>query len=208
MKETDHTEESEKWKRLSKKCSWLLRHGALKEGLSMDTAGWVERSSLQTHLALTDEDLNNIIAHNDKTRFEVCENKIRASQGHSLATMPVTIEALEQSWRLYTGEDSIWHGTNRRAIVSIEKEGILAGDRTHVHLASSLQSHVGKRDSVSIFVEVSCSKLRQEGFEVFISPNGVVLTRFVPVSCFVGIRMASAKKHRQFLRKQEHKHNH
>ena len=177
----------QKVKRWSKKCSWLLRHGAVQEGLSMDAAGWVSVGDLQEHLSLNQSDLELVLTQNNKARFEVNDGLIRACQGHSLKSMPVTKEALEASWSIYNGSDSIWHGTHRGALEAIKREGIICGERSHVHLARSVHSRVGKRSNVSIFIEVSCAYLRQAGYEVFESTNGVILTRYVPLNCIVNI---------------------
>ena len=172
-------------RRLSKKLSWLLRHGAGTKGLPMDAAGWVPVADVLSTLRVSRGALEATVADNNKSRFQVKGERVRASQGHSRQGMPVTLDALEASWERYEGPDSIWHGTRREAVESISHKGIHSGARTHVHLACSLTSHVGKRHNVPVMLEVSCQRLRDAGHEVFVSPNGVVLTRFVPPHCIV-----------------------
>ena len=163
----------------------------------MDEAGWVSVHDLMKHLKLSYDDLKLAIIHNNKSRYELHDDKIRASQGHSLDKVPVTQEALEASWQIYREEGSIWHGTNRTVIDSIRSGGILRGERTHVHLASSTASKVGKRHNISVIVEVSQDKLREAGYEIYISPNGVILTRYVPVNCIQNVW--GLKKGERFL---------
>ena len=153
----------------------------------MDEAGWVSVSDITAHLNLNDQDLELATLYNNKSRFEIRDGMIRASQGHSLEEIPVTQEALEASWKRYQGEGSIWHGTNHDVIDSIRRGGILRGDRSHVHLASSVESHVGKRHNVSVLVEVSQELLREAGYEIFISPNRVVLARYIPANCIINV---------------------
>jgi len=107
--------------------------------------------------------------------------------------MPVTLEALEASWREVTDEASIWHGTNLDALVGIAKEGILPGARTHVHLAEEVDSKVGKRAQVAVLLEVSTARLREEGLKVFQSPNGVLLVRRVPSRAIVDLKAVTKK---------------
>lgn len=174
-------------KRISHRLSWALRHGARELGLDMDAAGWVFLSELLPKLQVAEAAVMEVVEHNNKSRFEVGDGRIRASQGHSRDGMPVTLEALEDSWALHHGDDSVWHGTNLTALDGIASDGIHAGRRTHVHLAAVLDSHVGKRANVAVMLEVSVERLRGEGLEVFVSPNGVVLARRVPTPCIVGL---------------------
>ncbi len=182
--------------RLSKKLSWLLRHGAGETGLGMDAAGWVPIDEMLRQLGASRASLDEVVAMNNKSRFDVLEGRIRASQGHSAAGMPVTREALEASWATFDGDDSIWHGTQPKSVASIASEGLLPARRTHVHLAASLDSVVGKRSNVGVMLEVSVAKLRAEDIEVYVSPNGVVLTRRVPPVAVVGMRMLSRRAKR------------
>jgi putative RNA 2'-phosphotransferase len=101
--------------------------------------------------------------------------------------MPVTHEALEASWEEVQEDAPVYHGTRIAALPGIAREGILPGERTHVHLAEALDSTVGKRSAVDVMIEVSPARLRAEGFGLFRSPNGVLLTRHVPVAAIVGL---------------------
>lgn len=174
--------------RTSRKLSWLLRHGAGEAGLAMDAAGWARIDDVMARLRCSRATLDHAVAHNNKSRFTVEGDRIRATQGHSRDTMPVELDALEASWARYNGRDTIWHGTHPDAVEGIAREGIHAGRRTHVHLAATLDSRVGKRANVHIMLGVSATRLRQAGHEVFVSPNGVVLTRAVPADCIVELR--------------------
>jgi putative RNA 2'-phosphotransferase len=174
-------------KDLSHRMSSLLRHRAGEVGLRMDAAGWVELDDLVAHVGEPRHRIDEVVQHNNKTRFEVSGTRIRASQGHSLEGMPVTQEALEASWTIFEGEGSLWHGTQPEAVESIARQGLLRGGRTHVHLAESRDSSVGKRASVGVLLEISPARLRAAGQTLFQSPNGVILCRHVPPACIVGV---------------------
>lgn len=178
--------------RASKELSWLLRHGAAERSLTMDAAGWTAIADVLRVLGITRAQLDTVVAENTKSRLQVDGARIRACQGHSVAGMPVTHEALEASWAPWTDEDSLWHGTHTDALASIAREGLLAQGRTHVHLAATTGSKVGKRAGVGVLLEVSPARLRAHGLGVFVSPNGVVLTRAVPPDCIVGVMAVSA----------------
>ncbi len=181
------TDQSRRLVRGSKKLSWLLRFGANETGLEMDAAGWVQRDEVLRAARLDAAELDEIVRHNNKQRFEVDGSRVRACQGHGMDGTPVTREALEASWAVYGGDDAIWHGTNLQAVAGIAEGGILAVDRSHVHLAETTSSRVGKKANVAVMLQVSAARLRQLGREVFVSPNGVVLTRDVPPSAIVDL---------------------
>jgi putative RNA 2'-phosphotransferase len=117
---------------------------------------------------------------------------VRACQGHSLANTAITREGLERSWQRYEADASLWHGTSRDAIDGISADGILPIARTHVHLAPSPSSHVGKRSNVALVLEIDPVRVRAEGLGIFIAPNGVVLVRAVPRQCIIAIRATTA----------------
>ena len=177
--------------------SWLLRHGAQEEHLPMDEAGWVSISTLLEHAQMSQECLEDIIENNNKSRYERNETRIRASQGHSLDTMPVTQEALEASWLPYRLQENVWHGTNLEALESIAKEGIQRGSRSHVHLSQGTNSATGKRQNIAVMLAVSPIKLQAHNISLYQSSNGVILARAVPTDCIVGIQCMTKKARKQ-----------
>lgn len=178
----------------SKRVSWLLRHGAPERGIAMDPAGWVAVGDVLRELRLSEQRLDAVVAQNDKARFERSGDRIRATQGHSaLGGEGVSLEALEASWLHHAGDEPIFHGTSVEAAFSIAKDGILSQKRSHVHLAPSATSKVGKRWNVDVLLEVSPARVRAHGLPLFQSPNGVVLARRIPPGCVVGVAPLTRK---------------
>ncbi|MEU4198271.1 tRNA 2'-phosphotransferase [Kribbella sp. NPDC026611] len=166
----------------SRAISRLLRHTAGERGLTMSADGWASISDVIKLLDLTEDRLEQAVRDNDKQRLQADGERIRACQGHSLQGMPVTREALENSWERVYPQHLLWHGTNRAALPAIEREGLHAGRRTHVHLAPSKDSHLGRRTRVEVLLGVDSGNLA-----VFRAPNGVLLTREVPVDAIVKV---------------------
>jgi len=166
----------------SRAISRLLRHTAGEHDLTMSADGWAAITDVLRVLGLTRERLDVAVRENDKQRLQVDGERIRACQGHSLAGMPVTREALENSWERVYPAKLLWHGTNRAALAAIQREGLRAGRRTHVHLAPSKDSHVGRRTRVEVLLGVDCGDLA-----VYRAPNGVLLTREVPADAIVRV---------------------
>lgn len=164
----------------SRAISKLLRHTAGERNLTMSADGWAAIADVQGLLGLTRERLDVAVRENDKQRLQVAGERIRACQGHSLEGMPVTREALENSWERVHPEDLLWHGTTREALPAIRREGLTAGRRTHVHLAPAKDSRVGRRSGVEVLLGVDSGNL-----EVYRAPNGVLLTREVPPDAIV-----------------------
>jgi putative RNA 2'-phosphotransferase len=188
--------DAERVKKKSKKLSWLLRHGASEVGLDMDEAGWVDVDAVLHALHMSLDELEYVVRENDKSRLELVDGRVRACQGHSIDNHAVTREGLEGSWKRYTSDESVWHGTNIEAVRSIAREGILAVGRTHVHLAPTKVSKVGKRASVHVMLEISPMRVRAAGLNLYVASNGVVLAREIPPSCVVGLH-AMTKRARE-----------
>ena len=169
----------------------------------MDEAGWVDIPTLLRHINMSREVLESIIRDNNKSRYEQKDESIRASQGHSLDSMPVTQEALEASWQPYSSVENVWHGTNLKALEGIAKEGVLRGTRSHVHLSRQTDSATGKRQNIAVMLEICPIKLQKQNIFLFQSSNHVLLARSIPCDCIVGFQCMTkkARKHRDIITK-------
>jgi putative RNA 2'-phosphotransferase len=161
----------------SKKLSWLLRHGAREAGLPMDEAGWVAIADLLAHLRLDRARLDELVATNSKNRLQIDGPRIRCCQGHS-NNSGVTAAALEASWVEHRDDALIWHGTTVEAVPAIAGEGLLPQARTHVHLAPTPASTVGKRAQVA--VRAARGEIRHAASLGLSDEGGVAETRSTP----------------------------
>lgn len=141
--------------RVSKKLSWLLRHGAEKEGLQLQEGGFISVSDVLSNrnlrsLKVTFEEVQEIVRDNDKQRFTMTpasedvdqtssdpkDYLIRANQGHSLK---VESEGLLKPITVEHAPESAVHGTSHSAWLLIAASGGLKPmGRNHVHFASGL----------------------------------------------------------------------
>lgn len=121
------------------------------------------------------DELNEIVETNDKKRYEFSDDKkkIRARQGHSIV---VDVELKET-----TPPDVLYHGTATRFLSSIYENGIIKGNRQHVHLSETVDiaTTVGKRHGKPCVLVVNCKKMVEDGCKFYLSNNGVWLTDFV-----------------------------
>lgn len=167
-------ENSRKLIQHGKRLAFLLRHD---RNYRFDEHGWREVSDLTENHGYTMEELEEIVATNNKQRYEFSEDRtrIRARQGHSIN---VDVELQEA-----TPPDVLYHGTATSAVVSIMQQGLLKGKRMHVHLSETMETatNVGKRHGTPAILRINAKRMREDGIPFYLSRNGVWLTDFVDV---------------------------
>ncbi|CAH0400281.1 unnamed protein product [Chilo suppressalis] len=170
---------------LSKSLSWLLRHGAIKEGLKISSEGYVDVNSILQHKSLRGRfnkaDVERVVQTNDKQRFHLRANpqtgvlEVKANQGHSLpqVTNAGLVQIIEPK---YT---TVVHGTYLKCWQQIKLDGLSRMSRQHIHFAkgtledSSVIS--GLRKNIEIYIFIDLKKALKDGIEFFESENQVVL---------------------------------
>jgi 2'-phosphotransferase len=173
--------------RVSKKMSWILRHGAKEVGLTMDSNARVLMSdflNLNEMNGITLEDIMTVVENNDKKRFEVDTINgnlmIYAKQGHN-KSLDGTIDETKLLTKITTPLDKCIHGTNKHALKIIERQGLAAMSRMHIHLAVGEPSDnavvSGARESSKVLIYIDMERAMCDGMEFYMSENGVVLTR-------------------------------
>ncbi len=171
--------------RTSKFLSLVLRHEPEKIGLALDPQGWVAIDELLAkaagHLPLTAELLHEVVRTSDKQRFAISGDgtRIRANQGHSV---PVELGLAAQ-----VPPEQLYHGTATRFLDSIRRQGLLRGERHHVHLSADTDTavKVGVRHGQPVVLVVQAGDMHRAGHAFFRSDNGVWLVEHVPPSFLV-----------------------
>ena len=123
----------------------VLRHKPDAVGIKLDTHGWAEVSAIVSAFSkmgtFTVAMLNEIVRDDEKKRYSFSADgtKIRANQGHSVK---VDVELKEA-----VPPEVLYHGTGRKYVESINKEGLLPRQRLYVHLSGDVETalKVGKR---------------------------------------------------------------
>ncbi|MGW0610320.1 RNA 2'-phosphotransferase [Streptomyces sp. NPDC002788] len=165
--------------KVSKYLSKHLRHEPERVGLTLDEAGWVEIDTLIAAAAahgfrFTREELDQVVATNDKRRFAVEGTRIRASQGHS-AEVDLGLPPAIPPAHLY-------HGTIAHSLDAIRAEGLRPMNRHAVHLSPDRETatRVGARRGRPVVLGVDAGAMHRDGFVFHVSENGVWLTEAVP----------------------------
>ena len=165
----------------SRNLCYILRHKPDSIGLQLDDQGWVGVEDLisattETDYPLTEELLSEIVISDDKQRFALSKDglKIRASQGHSVD--------VNLGLKPSRPPELLYHGTTDRSLKSILSNGLQKQQRMHVHLSTTREQAktVGKRHGRPVILEVRAQVMGNEGYQFYLSDNGVWLTDHVP----------------------------
>ena len=159
----------------------VLRHKPDAVGIKLDTHGWAEVSAIVSAFSkmgtFTLAMLKEIVRNDEKKRysFNADRTKIRANQGHSVK---VDVELKEA-----VPPEVLYHGTGRKYVESINKEGLLPRQRLYVHLSGDVETalKVGKRHGEPLIYKILAGKMVDAGYKFYLSENGVWLTKAVPV---------------------------
>jgi putative RNA 2'-phosphotransferase len=167
--------------RASKFLAKYLRHDPAAIGLSVDAGGWVGVRDLlaaceRAGMPMTRAELEHVVATNDKQRFVLDGDRIRANQGHSIA-VELGLSAAEPPALLY-------HGTVARFLTQIRRDGLRPMRRHDVHLSPDVETarRVGARRGKPVVLTVRSGAMHHAGHEFRQSANGVWLTKSVPAS--------------------------
>ncbi len=173
--------------RLSKKMTGLLRHYGDRYGLRIDKNGWVRIEDLVRALRsmpgyewVEKRHVMEVVRRDDKGRYEIKEEYIRARYGHSMPHVsPEYEEAVNPPSVLY-------HGTPLRNLSGIMTRGLLPGKRHWVHLTTrpEMALETGRRyGRPVVLLEIDTSCLERKNITLFRASEMVILVRHVPPEC-------------------------
>lgn len=174
---------------ISKSLSYLLRHGAVKEKLNIDSNGYVPLNEILKHNRIksqktTLEDIKRIVENNDKKRFSIKEGQdgtllICANQGHSISSVSAD-DALTPLSTLAEFPPVVIHGTYLKKLPLILKSGGLSKmNRNHIHFTydeSPNKVISGMRTSCNVLIYIDIEKCLKEGIKFYRSTNSVILS--------------------------------
>lgn len=165
--------------RISKYLAKHLRHRPERIGLTLDHAGWADVGELLAACAahgfpLTRAELEHVVAVNDKQRYVLDGDRIRAAQGHSVQ--------VDLGLSPASPPDLLYHGTVGRSVAAILRGGLLPMGRHAVHLSPDRETarRVGARRGEPVVLVVEAGRMAADGHEFRVSENGVWLTERVP----------------------------
>jgi putative RNA 2'-phosphotransferase len=171
--------------KLSKFLSLILRHQPERFALAVDEEGWASLPEVMEILKglpnfrwATRADVMAVVREgsgDNKHRFEVEGNRIRARYGHSFA-QPIRYEPCAPPSILY-------HGTSQRALTAIRREGLRPMGRQYVHLSPDPETaiRVGARhDERPVILTVRAAEAHAAGVVFHQAGEAVYLAKHVP----------------------------
>jgi putative RNA 2'-phosphotransferase len=173
---------------LSKLMAYILRHRPDEFGLVLDEDGSIPLKELQQAIAEEEgwtyvrrSHIMEVVYTSDRERFEVQDEKIRATYGHSLPHRIYYEPAFPPQ--------ILYHGTRRRAYPHILQRGLDPMGRKYVHLATSceLAVRIGRRrDPQPLLLEIHAQRASEEGVSFYQANPLIYLADHIPPSYITG----------------------
>ncbi len=174
---------NEKRIKLSKLMCYILRHAPEEFSIKPDKTGFVEMYALLSAVRkvypwVTEKDMRIVAESDEKDRYEIKGNKIRARYGHSYN---VILDHKED-------RDSkiLYHGTAYKNLEGILKEGIKPMKRQFVHLTINKEdAHrtALRHDKKVVILSIDADCLRRKGHRIYRAGRVVRLVKYVPPDC-------------------------
>jgi putative RNA 2'-phosphotransferase len=169
--------------RLSRFLSLILRHRAPHFGLDMDDEGFVNIDDLldvideqQPALDWVEpEHLTELAGRGDRRRFEVRDDRVRATYGHSFSR-PIHYKNVDPPEILYVG-------IPKSQMTVIRSDGLRPHGRQYVHLSveSEEAMQVGRnQDAAAELVRVKAAEAATAGIAFHHPANGLYLVAGMP----------------------------
>lgn len=160
----------------------ILRHRPDEFGVLLDAEGFTDIEELVQAIRssphwnqVTREDILEVTRRQERPRFEIRDDRIRALYGHSL---PQRIEyaAIEPPEYLY-------HGTSPASLDRLRVEGLLPMERQYVHLSATPEDarQVARRRSQRpVILRIRAREAHQAGIPFYQAEAHIYLARKVP----------------------------
>jgi putative RNA 2'-phosphotransferase len=163
----------------SRYMSLVLRHKPEVAGVLLSPEGWASTDAVVHAVRarcgpFTRQDLRDLVASNDKQRFELSPNgkRVRAVQGHSVPVDLGLVAAIPP--------EVLYHGTTTQALDAIKLKGLLPMQRQYVHLKATkdvARQVARRRAGPHVLLSVAALECPRP---FYMAANGVWLTDAVP----------------------------
>lgn len=166
--------------KLGRFVSGILRHFPDKFGLSIDKNGWVNLESL-ARIAKRRYKWANVwiikalVYTDEKNRYEIRNNKIRARYGHSI---DVELDDMPEAT-----EDVLYYGTSEEEAQRMMEIGIKPVNQKFVHLSVTIEKSkevASLRTDSPIILEIDAKKAREDGIRIIKANELIALTKEIP----------------------------
>ena len=179
---SDPQQSAQIFKSLSKTLAHALRHAPWIYELELDREGWTPVTAVLDALQakrkwgdLVEADLQYVVDHQDKRRYEMVNGQIRALYGHSLQAKILKEVA--------TPPSLLYHGTSPEAAEVILREGLKPMGRQYVHLSVDVETAAdvgGRKAERPLLLHVDAAKAAGSGVTFYRGNELVWLADEIP----------------------------
>ncbi len=162
--------------RLGRKLAFILRHHPELFGLKNDDSGYIPLKDLAQAINVSEKEIKTIVENQDKKRFEIKRNKIRALYGHSI---PVKLNLKKTKPPRF-----LYHSAPRWVKDKILIEGLRPMKRGYIHLAKEIDQAMAmssRDDASSVIFKVKAKVANEEGGVEFYKVEEAYLVEKVPI---------------------------
>jgi len=169
--------------KLSTTLSYLLRHGARNQGMTISSGGYLAVAAVLQHWQFkdyTEPEILVAVEKNAKQRFALKTEGnvlfICAWQGHSAQVGNVDQSELTTPLDISALPELVIHGTFWSNLTPILKDGLKKMGRNHIHMAAGLDVTSGIRKESDTILKINVRQAMADGIEFMRSGNGVILS--------------------------------
>lgn len=182
----------EKVEKLGKFVSGLLRHFPQKFDLKIDENGWVSFEALARVVSRRYPWANKwvlkaMIYSDEKKRYELKGDKIRARYGHSIEVKLSDMPEAE--------EDTLYYGTSEEEASRMLEIGIKPVNQTYVHLSTTIEKSLevaGLRTKKPIVFEIDAKQAKIDGIRILKANDLIALAKEIPAKYIKKIHQYSS----------------
>lgn len=182
----------EKVEKLGKFVSGILRHFPQKFGLEIDENGWVNFEALARVVSRKYRWANKwllkaMVYSDEKKRYELRGDKIRARYGHSIY---VKLDDMPEA-----EEDTLYYGTSEEEANRMLEIGIKPVNQTFVHLSTSIERSLevaGLRTRKPIVFEIDAKQAKADGIKILKANDYIALAKEIPAKYIKKIHQYSS----------------
>jgi len=166
--------------KLGRFVSGILRHFPDRFNLEMDENGWVDFDALVRVVSRKYRWANQwlikaMIYSDEKKRYELKDNKIRARYGHSVKVKLDDYPVAE--------EDLLYYGTGEEEAHRLLEIGIKPVNQAYVHLSTTIEKseEVARlRTDEPIILEIDARRAREDGIRIIKVNEHIALAEEIP----------------------------
>ncbi|MCY3410538.1 MAG: RNA 2'-phosphotransferase [Candidatus Heimdallarchaeota archaeon] len=172
-------------KQLAKYLTLILRHKPEQVNAHLDSVGYLNISidELAERMQTTTSELITLVEKDEKQRFNIRDNKIRANFGHSVN---ISLYTEENQLKKEDLPEILYHGTKNDNLHSIKETGLKPMERQFVHLSRTRDwaLEVGRRfRGTPTIITIDVHKAKKNNVKFWNAGPKTIISTEIPCEC-------------------------